>query len=90
KKSEEEAEKRPEAATRKSEACRLADLEENELEKEDQAVLEKKSDEVKKQNRTVDEEEYERMVVLENKNRDDSFRRLKASFKNRIVLVCIE
>nr|XP_028959305.1 uncharacterized protein LOC114825120 [Malus domestica] len=93
KKSEEEAEKWAEAATQKSEARRLADLEEKELEKEQQEALEKKSDEVKKkQSRTVEKEEYERMVVVENKNRDDSFRRLKASFKiqNRIVLVCIE
>ncbi|XP_050104770.1 uncharacterized protein LOC126584425 [Malus sylvestris] len=82
KKREEEAEKLAEAATRKSEARRLADLEEKDLEKEEQAALEKNSDEVKKkQSRTVEEEEYERMVVVENKKRDDSFRRLKASFK---------
>ncbi|CAN6716645.1 unnamed protein product [Malus baccata var. baccata] len=96
KKREEEAENLAEAATRKSEARRFADLEEKDLEKEEQAALEKNSDEVKKkQSRTVEEEEYERMVVVENKKRDDSFRRLKASFKKwqgeaqRKVLCCL-
>ncbi|CAI0468964.1 unnamed protein product [Linum tenue] len=88
KKREEEEEKRAEAAARKAEAKRLAEQEEKDLEKslkkvteaelrrrreQEQAALEKKSEEAKKkQTRTAEEEEYERLVLVENTNRDDS------------------
>ncbi|KAL3813982.1 hypothetical protein ACJIZ3_015250 [Penstemon smallii] len=102
KKREEEAEKRAESAAKKAEARRLAELEENELEKsmkkldkkavrvsvpvpkvteaelqrrreEEQADLKRRAEEEKKkQARTADEDEYERMVSVENTNRDSS------------------
>lgn len=83
---------------------------------EEQAELQRKAEEAKKrQSRTAAEEEYERMVLVNNTNRDDSIieartvedaiaqisvtdnlpvdrhpeRRLKASFKVRLVLLVL-
>ncbi|PWA54717.1 hypothetical protein CTI12_AA433410 [Artemisia annua] len=103
KKREEESEKKAEAAARKAEARRLAELEEQELEKslkkadkkanrvsipvpkvteaelvrrkeEEEKERAKKAEEDKKRmSRVSKEEEYEKMVNVENRNRDDSF-----------------
>ncbi|CAN0908100.1 hypothetical protein LINGRAHAP2_LOCUS25118 [Linum grandiflorum] len=43
-----------------------------ERKEQEQADMAKKSEEVKKQSRTTKEEEYERMVLVRNKNLDDS------------------
>ncbi|KAJ7967111.1 coiled-coil domain-containing protein [Quillaja saponaria] len=71
KKREEEAEKRAETAARKAEALTEAEL--RKQREQEQAELQKKAEEAKKrQTRTAAEEEYERMVLVMNKNRDDS------------------
>ncbi|KAL5984101.1 hypothetical protein ACLOJK_018203 [Asimina triloba] len=102
KKREEEAEKRAEAAARKAENRKLADVEQQQLEKsikkpdkkaarvsipvpkvteaelqrrreEEQLQIQQRAEAAKKQqSRTADEEEYERMVLVSNTNRDDS------------------
>ncbi|KAJ0967916.1 hypothetical protein J5N97_024833 [Dioscorea zingiberensis] len=102
KRRDDEAEKRAEAAVRKAENRRLADLEQQELdragrkpdkkanrvsipvpkvteaelvrrrEEEKQRLLQNAEVEKKKQDRMADEEEYERMVLVMNTNRDDS------------------
>ncbi|MED6184967.1 hypothetical protein PIB30_052505 [Stylosanthes scabra] len=69
KKKEEEADKKAEAAARKAEARRLAEQEEKELEKS-MKKPDKKAN--RRQARTAAEEEYERMVLVSNTNRDDS------------------
>ncbi|PWA53878.1 hypothetical protein CTI12_AA440940 [Artemisia annua] len=84
KKREEESEKKAEAAARKAEARRLAELEEQELEKSLKKADKKANRvsipvpkvteaELKRMSRVSKEEEYEKMVNVENRNRDDSF-----------------
>ncbi|KAJ3689752.1 hypothetical protein LUZ61_018916 [Rhynchospora tenuis] len=102
KKREEESEKRAEAAARRAEARKLAEQEQQQLEKlarkpnpkesrvsipvpkvtaaelakrkeEEQQRLQREAEEAKKrQTRVADEEEYEKMVLVSNTNRDDS------------------
>lgn len=93
---------------------KVTELELRKRREEEQAELQRKAEEAKKkQSRTAAEEEYERMVLVTNTNRDDSIieartvedaiaqisvadnlpvdrhpeRRLKASFKVRLILV---
>ncbi|KAF3321140.1 Coiled-coil domain-containing protein [Carex littledalei] len=102
KKREEEAEKRAEAAARRAEIRKLAEQEQQQLEKmarkptpkesrvsipvpkvtaaelakrqeEEQQRLQREAEATKKrQSRIADEEEYEKMVLVSNTNRDDS------------------
>ncbi|XP_072956787.1 uncharacterized protein [Typha angustifolia] len=102
KKREDEAEKRAEAAARRAEIRKIAEMEQQELERaarkpnpkatrvsipvpkvtevdlarrreEERARLERDAEAAKKKHsRTADEEEYERMVLVSNTNRDDS------------------
>ncbi|KAM7256041.1 hypothetical protein ACFE04_011782 [Oxalis oulophora] len=100
KKRDDEAEKRAEAAARKAEARRLAELEEKEIDKSLNKKSDKKANRLpfpvpkvteaelrrrkeeeakklaeegnKRSTRTAAEEEYERMVLIANTNRDDS------------------
>ncbi|XP_029116865.1 uncharacterized protein [Elaeis guineensis] len=102
KKREDEAEKRAEAATRKAENRKIAEIEQQELEKsgrkpdrkasrvsipvpkvtevelerrreeERQRILRNAEAAKKRETRTADEEEYERLILVANTNRDDS------------------
>ncbi|XP_021848506.2 uncharacterized protein [Spinacia oleracea] len=104
KKREEEEQKRAETAAKKAEARRLAELEEQEIEKslkkldkkatrvagvsatkvteaelrrrkeKEEEELQRKAEEAKKKNsRMAEEEEYEKIVLVQNTNRDDDF-----------------